>query len=106
MSPSRGVESMANRIRDVMEERETVESVCHLERTGTLESGAESWQEYDSLSALPDRPLAGWEELVVFTDQRVYRQVGVAYAGGVEVTPRTPAAVGAASRTAAAADHD
>lgn len=102
MSELRGVASMAAPIRDAMAEAESVEAVCHCERTGTLESGRETWHRYDGLSDLPDRRLEGWEELVVFTDERVYRQVGVAYGGGVDVTPRTPAAIGAT----AAADHD
>lgn len=89
---------------------EVVEAVCHCERTGPLETGREEWVRYDSLAALPDRPLGGWEELVVFTDEYVYRQAGVGYDGGVTVTPRTPSAIveeaSASSSAVARADDD
>lgn len=99
---------MAARMADEIVDGETVEEVCHCERTGPLGTGGEEWHRYDSLAALPERSLGGWEELVVFTGEHVYRQVGVGYDGGVTVTPRTPAALeGAAngeSPSAAAAD--
>lgn len=95
---------MAETMTDAVADEEVVEAVCHCERPGPLATGSEEWRRYDSLAALPERPLDGWEELVVFTAERVYRQVGVGYDGGVTETPRTPAAiVGEATATAPAA---
>jgi hypothetical protein len=110
MSQQQAEGTMAATMADAVTEEEVVEAVCHCERTGPLATGGEEWHRPDSLAALPERPLDGWEELVVFTDEHVYRQVGVGYDGGVSVTPRTPAAVvtaaDAGTPTAAAADDD
>jgi len=99
---------MAATMTDVVAESEVVEAVCHCERTGPLGTGGEEYHRYDSLAALPERPLDGWEELVVFTGEHVYRQVGVGYDGGVSATPRSPAALAetaeAGPPTAVAAD--
>lgn len=94
-------QTMAATMAAAVGDDERVETVCHCERTGSLESGAEEWHRYDSLAALPERALAGWEELVVFTTERVYRQVGVGYGGGVTVVPRTPESLATAASAAA-----
>lgn len=86
---------MARTIAADLREDDVVEAVCHCERIGPLAGGTDRWHRYDSLAALPDRPLGGWEELVVFTADRVYRRVGVGYGGGRSITPRTPEAVAA-----------
>lgn len=86
---------MARTIEADLCEEDVVEEVCHCERIGPLAGGSDQWHCYESLAALPDRPLGGWEELVVFTPDRVYRRVGVGFGGGCSVTPRTPAAVAA-----------
>lgn len=92
-------ETMAARLPDGA----AVEAVCHRERTGPLGEGTGTWQCHDALATLPERPLEGWEELVVFTANHVYRQVGVGYGGGVTVSPRTPEALASAAAAGDAA---
>jgi hypothetical protein len=70
-----------------------VVAICHRELLGTLADPTFVWNEYTSLSALPERPLDGWEELLVFTDTDVYHWVETGYANGPTVLPRGPASV-------------
>jgi len=110
MSHEQAESTMAEAMTDAVGDGEVVEAVCYCERTGPLATGSDQWRRYESLAALPERALDGWEELVVFTDEHVYRQLGVGYDGGVASIPRTPAAlVGEAdvsAPSAVAADDD
>lgn len=101
---------MAAALREHLRDDESVDAVCHCSQNGPLGSARDEWARYDTLADLPARELHGWEELVVFTADHVYRQVGVGYGGEVRVTPRTPAALvetaAASGAASAAADDD
>lgn len=96
---------MAGAIAADLFEDEVVEAICHCERVGPLATGEAQWHRYETLAALPDRPLDGWEEVVVFTADRIYRRVGVGYGGGTSITPRTPEAVAAKGPSARPGTH-
>lgn len=109
MSQQVAGETMAAALREHLPDDETVEVVCHCAQNGPLGTARDEWIRYDSLADLPARELRGWEELVVFTAERIYRQVGIGYGGEVRVAPRTPAALverSATSGTASAAADD
>ena len=72
---------------------ERVEKVFYREQCGSLNDPAMVWREYTSIDALPQKPLDGWEELLVFTDTRVYRWVETGVTHGPTVLPRDPEAV-------------
>lgn len=46
------------------------------------------------MTALPDGPLDGWEELLVFTDSHVYRWLEMGFNSGPTVVPRSPFVLG------------
>lgn len=110
MSQQVAGEAMATMMREHLADGAVVECVCHCAREGPLATARDEWTKYDSLAGLPDRELLGWEELVVFTSDHVYRQVGVGFGGEVRVTPRTPVALideaAAPGAVGAAADDD
>lgn len=39
---------------------------------GTLSDREEQWHQYESIESLPETPLDGWEELVVYTDEQCF----------------------------------
>lgn len=69
---------------------EQIARVFHREVRGTLSDSTTKWCEYVCVGDLPDRPLLGWEELVVFTPDHVYRWVQTGYGSNPTVVPRNP----------------
>lgn len=72
---------------------ERVERVFYHEQRGSLNDPAMVWQEYTSMDELPQTPLDGWEELLVFTDTHVYRLVERGGTPRPTVLPRDPESV-------------
>lgn len=72
---------------------ERIEAVLHREQLGDLQDSRTEWVEYETLAGLPVRPLDGWEELVVFTTEHVYRWVETGFGRGPTVVPRDPETV-------------
>jgi hypothetical protein len=72
---------------------EQVETVFYHEQRGSLNDPAMVWREYTSLDELPQKPLDGWEELLVFTNTRVYRWIETGITHGPTVLPRDPESV-------------
>jgi hypothetical protein len=72
---------------------ETVDVILYHENDGTLTDRDEHWREFGSLADLPDQPLDGWEELLVYTSRHVYRWVLTGYANGPTTVPRHPEAI-------------
>jgi hypothetical protein len=70
-----------------------IEQVLYREQRNTLSDPEYVWREYESVADLPQLPLDGWEELVVFTDARVYRWVQTGFESGPTVVPRNPNAI-------------
>lgn len=69
---------------------ERLEVALHLVNEGSLDDPRERTRRYESVADLPDDPLGGWEELVVYTETHVYRWVGVGYDVGPTRLPRDP----------------
>lgn len=78
-------------VRAVGDER--IDQVLHRHQRNTLNDPEYVWRTYDSVADLPQLPLDGWEELVVFTDDRVYRWVETGFDCGPTVVPRNPKTV-------------
>jgi hypothetical protein len=72
---------------------ERVEAVFYHEQQGSLDDSALVWREYTSMDELPQKPLDGWEELLVFTDTHVYRWIETGFTHGPTVLPRAPKSV-------------
>lgn len=72
---------------------ERIETILHREQQGSLDAPRSGWTEYGTVGALPARPLDGWEELVVFTTDHVYRWVETGFGRGPTVVPRSPETV-------------
>ncbi|WP_255197538.1 hypothetical protein [Halorarius litoreus] len=81
---------------------ESVETILYRENSGTLVDPDERWREFTSLAEVPDQPLGGWEELIVYTSKHVHRWVPTGYGNGATTVPRHPAA---AREDAERADH-
>jgi hypothetical protein len=79
-----------------------IEDIYHRECRGTLSELEEQWHRYESVEELPELPLDGWEELVVYTDDQVLRWVETGFQSGPTRTPRSPRALGASRRESAA----
>lgn len=69
---------------------ERFETAVHRTNDGTLDDFRERTRRYESAAELPEEPLDGWAELVVYTETHVYRWVGVGYADGPTRLPREP----------------
>lgn len=69
---------------------EPFEMALYDEESNSLAHSQRCWRAFDTVHELPDRPLGGWEELVVFTEAYVYRWVETGYSTGPERTPRNP----------------
>lgn len=67
--------------------------VRYRECRGTLSEREEQWHRYESIESLPETPLDGWEELVVYTDEHVFRWVETGYQSGPTRLPRSPRAL-------------
>lgn len=69
---------------------ERFETALYAEELNSLTNSHLRWRAVDTVQELPDRPLGGWEELVVFTETHVYRWIEMGFNGGPERTPRDP----------------
>lgn len=67
-----------------------IETVFYREERGTLDDSSTVWREFESVDELPERSLAGWEELIVFTENHVHRWVETGYGGDPTTLPRNP----------------
>lgn len=72
---------------------ERIETIFHHEQCGSLNDPAMVWREYPSVDDLPQTPLDGWEELLVFTDTHIYRWVETGVTHGPTILPRDPDSV-------------
>lgn len=82
--------TISGRIRAQIEPEDEIDVICHKTMLKSGGDGTEVWHKYQSLSEVPNVQLDGWEELVVFTDQHIYRWVQVGYNSGPAKVPRSP----------------
>lgn len=69
---------------------ERVQTVLYREERGTLDDSSTVWRKYRSIDELPEKPLVGWEELIVFTEKHVHRWIETGYGGNPTTLPRNP----------------
>lgn len=69
---------------------ETFETALYGAEQKSLSDSQIRSQQIDAVANLPDHPLGGWEELVVFTEKYVYQWVKTGYSSGPQRLPRHP----------------
>lgn len=84
-----GEPTVAERVRGAIGD-EPLEVAVHRANDGSLASPRERTERYASLADLPDEPLGGWEELLVYTETHVYRWIAGGYDVGPTRLPRDP----------------
>lgn len=69
---------------------EAFNAALYAEEQNTLADSEVQWREFDAVHTLPDHPIDGWEELLVYTDEAVYRWVETGFNSGPDRLPRDP----------------
>lgn len=87
---STAVTTLAERIQSHLTVEEKLDVICHKTVSNVGDERTEEWNRYESLAELPNVKLDGWEELIVFTNQNIYRWVQVGFNSGPTRVPRSP----------------
>lgn len=69
---------------------ERFEKALYRRNSGTLSEREEEWERFHRIANLPITDLEGWEELLVYTDQSVYRWVETGFGSNPTRLPRHP----------------